>query len=548
MPSKPITPAQVKQFKTADMIDVMYGEIQSMIENGKPDNVAFNYFLPGVPLGDEFAKFMDIGRKAKKIDNKDADGNVAFTANDMLRSMVNFAAMTDYVPELGTNPLKKTMTRDDAVDLNALISSGLSVSKLYKGVLDNCRVVDNSRSDEENAELERLRAILYKTPEPKPTALEPVPDADDDEDVDIDALLADGTETDDFVEDANLISEPTKIMKIYQALATKYEQVRSEGIDRLSKVSANNPNIRDIKEMVDARIRNAERRWESQGQKTRVEGIIARIEQLSRAGMPEYVSDLRNTLKANKVVAALIATDEGISALSEQAYYTALRPNGILNAPTAMKVELNSSNSQTWRRMSNRSTSGSVKGFMTGIPFVGSAKAKKNSEFSASGLFNEGFSMSYEIVQGIIDRPWLDLGFLESRAYTTVDPKSKKRLDQINEITRLSDGKVPPLEGAMRAIPMTAYFVRNLTLQSNAVKKAARNSKSDFSAKAGGSLFGFGASGKRTTTTTRMDMSQAESKGIITMQGWFLVALASRFTKLAPNPDFDSFPNPEDWV
>lgn len=532
---------------TADLVDAMYGEIQSLIEQGSPENIAFHYFLPGIPFGPELASFMDLGPAPKPLENEGDAGEVRFTGNDVVRSAVNFARIVDHIPTVG-QVLTKTSEGDDTavVDLNALISSGRTVSTIYKSVLDNCKVINNSLSPEDEIRLKELRAKLFKPPVPEASAeLEETAAEPEAADLSLDELLGDGLDTGDIVTDPSELGEPTPLMFAYQATRTAFEMVQAEQLQFASTITASNPNAGALLALSKQKIEAARKRWENLGQKELVESIQAQIEQLSLGGMPQYVSNLRRLLEANKMHAAVFATDEGATLLTEDAYYAALRPNGILRAPSFLKITIDSDHVETWKSMSSTSTS--VKGAFLGLPLFATGKGKKVSEDSEQKFFSEGFSITFEIVQGLIDLPWCDLAFIESDAYTTVDPETKKPLDEVNEIIELSDGKRPP-SGVMPIIPTTIYFARDVVVKSDALLTLSDTEKDTFNADAGISFFGFGASGDRMSKTTTVDTSRLDTEGEIRLDGLFIIAMASRFLEKAPNPDFESHPSSSDWI
>lgn len=549
---------EIKNLTAEDMRDFMYGEIQSMIEGNAPENATFHYFMPPIPFGPELAAFMDIGPKAKEWKDK------GFTNNDMMRSAVNFASIVDYVPEISNNE------KGEIIDINTLISSGVKISNVYESVLRNCRVVNNSRSDEDKEKLKKLRALLYEEPEEEraeDTGLSDSNDldsllndssssddlSDDDllsglggEDASLDDIFSDGASTQDFVTDPNAISEPTTSMKLYDALALNYDTTVLNALDELKKLSPNDPNAGLRKKILMRKIKAAKNRWEAQGKKTLVESIIARIEQLSQGGMPEYLSELKERFEGSQILASLFADEElGSSMLSESAYYTALRPNGILNSKGMMRVSIESSNMESERKFKHSKTSVSVK-----VPFsFGSAggsgsheRTQRNSEF-----FSEKFEISFEIVQGLVDRPWFAKDFIESRAYTTIDPRTNEPLDPVAQITKLSDGKVPPEEGLVKAMPMTVYFIKDLTVRSKSLARMSESDVKKMSGKAGVSIFGFGASAKHENTTVNTSYSRAGTMGEIRADGIYLVGMSSIYLKNSPNPDFDSFPK-DKWI
>lgn len=550
---------EIKNLTAEDMRDFMYGEIQSMIEGNAPDNACFHYFMPPIPFGPELAAFMDIGPKAKEWKDK------GFTNNDMMRSAVNFASIVDYVPAISKED------KGQVIDINTLISSGVKISNVYESVLRNCRVVNNSRSEEDKEKLEKLRALLYVPPKEEPireegeekvddldallsdsSSLDDLSDDDllsglgDDDDFNLDDVFDDGASTEDIVSDPNAISEPTRAMKLYDALAARYDAVRLSAADELKKISPNDPNAGLRLKVLKRKVRAAKRRWEAQGRKTLVESIMARIEQLSQGGMPEYLSELKDRFEGSEILASLFSDDEnGLSFLSESAYYTALRPNGILNSKGMMRVNISSSSMQSERKFKHSKTSASVN-----LPFsfgtIGGGgsheKTTRNSEF-----FSDEFEISFEIVQGLVDRPWFAKDFIESRAYTTLDPRTNEPLDPVAQITKLSDGKVPPEEGLMKAMPMTVYFIKDLTVRSKSLARLSESEIEKMSGNAGVSIFGFGANAEHENTTINTNYSRAGTMGEIKADGIYLVGMSSIYLKNSPNPDFESF-SKDDWI
>jgi hypothetical protein len=557
MASREFAKDNIKNLTVADLLDVMYGAIRSLVEAGKPDNIVVNYFMPPIPFGPELGAFMDIGPRASAVPGAEGSPSDQFTMPDLLRSAVCFGVMADYLPTQGgpapSGAVIGLSGKDPGtVDLNALISSGTTISSIYDSVLRNCKVLNNSRSDEDEKVLAQLRSLLYEEP-PQTDGAAPdvVPDAvaADDAELDLEALLGNGVDTGDIVENPDELAPPTRLMETYNALQTAFEQVEKAGLDELKTISPNDPNQGLRVRAIQQRRLAALRRWETQGKKNQVEAIMAKIAQLSQGGMPQYLDQLRRRFDGSEMLVSVFASELGASMLTERAWYTALRPNGILSAPTLMKIHLSSSNTEDWQRMTSSSTSGGMKLPIPGVSLLGNASGKRSSDRVEKEFLSEEFEISFEIVQGIIDRSsWLDLAFLESPAYTTVDPVSKEPLDQVRQIVALSDGKMPPESGQMRAIPTTAYFARNLELSSSAFSRVSEEEQREFSGKAGINFLGFGASAEHTSKTSEASWSEAKTDGRVTLTGQFMVAMASRFLAKAPNPDFGAHPDASDWI
>ena len=239
---------KISDITTTDLLDALYGTVQSLIEAGAPDNVMFNYLIPPVGYGLELGAYLDINRRVAK------DGEEGFTAQQMMPSAVNLAQIVDFVPTVGGAPVTSTMSVDGVVNFNSLIASGRSISGIYKSVLDNCRVIDNALSEADKAEADSCGPCSTRTSTPTcqrcqgtpevESVAEPSPELDDDallsgltevDDFDLDHLLSDGLDTGDFLANPDTLSKPTPIMQLYQALEARYDQVRTtQGLGWLS--------------------------------------------------------------------------------------------------------------------------------------------------------------------------------------------------------------------------------------------------------------------------------------------------------------------------
>ena len=320
-------------------------------------------------------------------------------------------------------------------------------------------------------------------------------------------------------------------------------------LDQLAKVRPNDPNAGRRVKLLKNKIRAAAQRWEAQGRRTKIRSIIARIEQLSQGGMPEYLAELRARFEGAEMLASIFADEElGVALVAESAHYTALRPNGILSAPSLLKISISSSDSSSWSKFKKTETSASLSTPILG-PFGNSGgEVTKFDQNRESEFFKNVFEISFEIVQGLVDRSaWFAKDFVECRAYTTVDPRTNVALDPIAQITLLSDGKLPPEQGMVPMIPMTCYFIRNLKIRSAALARLSESDIDKISGKAGTSLFGFGAKASHSNTTIETSYSTADNMGLIEANGTYLVAMSSVYLKQAPNPDFETFPK-DQWI
>jgi hypothetical protein len=430
-------------------------------------------------------------------------------------------------------------------------------------------VVNNELSDKEKAIQQKLYNLLYKGPidpaeeegEPAPGPAKSEKDAeldallggpeDGDDDFDLDALFSDGAEVGDFVADDKAVPEATQLKKAYDALEVLVDNVIAAENDKLNKLDPTLSNSAMMIKRAQDRVARAEAKWRTAGQKDRVEAIQAKLEQYSRGGMPLYLSRLRRQLEDNLLVASVTQDAADVDSVLAKAYYTALRPNGILDAGSLMKVTISNTQREAFMRFENSKTSGGASLPIPQTPLgIGIKREKSDGEVEREFL-RQDYTITFEIVQGYIDRPWLDLSFLQSRAYTTFHPETGKALDPVNEILTFSDGQVPPVEGRLRAIPVAAYFVRNMKIQSRAFMNLSDSERE--SVATGGELnfagFPFAKIAEIEHQSAGGENSSARfsSDGTLEMTGTFLIALASRYLEKAPNPDFDAF-GKDNWI
>lgn len=559
---------RIRTMDAGDLQACIYGEIQKLIERGQPKNIAFQYFLPPIPFGPELASFMDIGAKVSRTaDGELEEGGFSFTGNQYMRAAVNLARLVDFVPNVPNGEFA------EAGDLNALISSGQSISRIYKAIIENAKVPNSELSEKEQALRAKLENLLFFPPAKDEEPAEgggaaPGPGADtggdlgdlDDLDLDLDLSATD----EPFDLDAAIAEDGTtgvtanpdeyrrrkKPYLIYEALAAFVRQKEVAVLDKLATITGNTPGGNERITMLKDDLKRARRRWETQGNKSKIEAIEAKIARLDAKGMASHVQALVERMEGQRFNAfafEMVDADNPdgqiVGTVQEEAYFTALRPNNVLRSGSMLQIKLESTSADSWTKHEKMSASASAR---YGFWAKGSASVDKSRDQSI--MEEDDFLVSFDIVQAVIDRDWLDLAFLHSRAYSTVDPVTKQPLLPMDDETLLSDGKRPP-GGLMPLIPQTIYFARNLKVRSRAFAKMSDEERKSVRAslKAGGGLFGWGARGAYSSDTQETDTSEAESKGELTANGLFIIAMASTYMPLAPNPNFERTP-PENWI
>ncbi|MBP1845890.1 hypothetical protein J2046_004164 [Rhizobium petrolearium] len=278
------------------------------------------------------------------------------------------------------------------------------------------------------------------------------------------------------------------------------------------------------------KVRAAKIDWETAGHKFDVEKIGAYIEQVQRRDMAllkqQYVEDFENCRLTSPVSGA-------------DFFFTSLVPGNFANSTgwtrfgfSAGDYQSHSSSSYQWSRSSGGG----------GFSFFGIGGGGSHSESSSHSEYHgkvdsSHVSMSFEIAQIPIARPWFRPAFLTSHYW---------RFDQNNAVVkseRLSDGGSPP-NGKMPAYPTSAIFVRKLSLcfgDSHEFTDFARNAESQRSSGGGYFCFGpffAGGSGSHRSGSgdTRRDYGFRFENNTMFIDGMQLIGFKCHVMPKSPDP------------
>jgi hypothetical protein len=278
--------------------------------------------------------------------------------------------------------------------------------------------------------------------------------------------------------------------------------------------------------------------WITDGYKTDYEEIAAYIDQVQQRDLrllkQEYEDDLAK------------ATLTGLSSGSNF-YYTALIPGNFAQSSGWSRFTFSIGDFSTYANstydQSGWSAQASAGFFGIGASAGGSGSSARQ---TYNGTFQmDNFSLSFEIAQVPIVRPWFKEAFITSKAW---------RFDQTNPDVKgqmLSDGGSPP-KGLIPAYPVTAIFIRNLVLGIDHSSSAASFIQQNSSSSVGGGAsvnFGFfnlGGSASHWSAngyTQRNTSAQWNDQGL-TVPGLQLVGFKCHIFPKSPDPD----PSIKSWV
>jgi hypothetical protein len=279
------------------------------------------------------------------------------------------------------------------------------------------------------------------------------------------------------------------------------------------------------------KVRAAMADWVANGYKEDFEKIAAFIEQVSRRDMSllkqQYVEDLERAVLTSPVSGC-------------DFFFTSLVPGSFATSDGWTRFGFDAGDFQSHSSSSYNWSSSSGRG---GFSFFGFGAGASHSESSSHSEYHGTFdsshtSMSFEIAQIPISRPWLRTAFLTSHGW---------RFDQNNVLVkgdRLSDGASPP-KGKMPAYPTTAIFVRKLSLsfgESHGFSDFVSNARSSSSSGGGFIAFGpffAGGSGSHRSGSgdTRRDYGFNFQNNTMNVDGMQLIGFKCHVLPKSPDPD-----------
>jgi hypothetical protein len=283
-----------------------------------------------------------------------------------------------------------------------------------------------------------------------------IPDAEKAQIAHLRSLLTTTTKTTDLISGAEVdVVGPSPLVIAYNTKMTAYDNAAlAYNSARINALSASDPqsveyfaiNAPILRNMVTAAMSD----WVTTGYKNQYEEIAAFIAQVEGRDVSLMVAEYRDDLAK--------ATLTGLASGSNF-YYTALTPGDFYESSGWSKFHFAAADFSSYHGSSFNSSGWSVAasgGFM-GFGASGGASGEKSSSQYNSHFNSDHCSMSFEIAQVGIVRPWFRTSFLNSKTWR-FDPGNP---DVKNNL--LSDGGAPP-KGLMPAYATSVIFIRNLSL------------------------------------------------------------------------------------
>jgi hypothetical protein len=496
----------------------------------KSEDAFFSWMTPGVPMEPSELEFLSQGftgviKKAAVETLRSATGEStpaagapppaptpltqeqldALMAQDAGRMYVqaeSLARLLDFVPDVTTG------TNNGFARMSVHTNDG-TLSDIYDFTLRMSQVMDAELSDDLKKKIEHMRSLLQKVVKKK----------------------------DLITDEEHEVTEPSELQKQYFQKMAAYDDAALEyNARRIDALTASNQRaVHDWAVNANIyrnKVRAAMDDWISNGYKEDYEKIAAFLEQVSRRDMSllkqAYVEDLERARLTSPVSGS-------------DFFYTGLIPGNFATSTgwTRFGFEAGDFQSHTNSNFSSSKWSVSAGGGFLGI-WSGSASASSSeSHAEYHGTFDSSrTSMTFEIAQIPIARPWFRTAFLTSKSW---------RFDQSNPTIKnnmLCDGGAPP-KGMLAAYPVSAIFVRKLALfmgESHSFQNWMSDQHS--SSQGGSASFGFGpwsigasASRSSTSSTSSADQGYRFENDTMFVDGMQLIGFKCHIMPKSPDPD-----------
>ncbi len=455
----------------------------SAIVNGGDDKVAadpnnfVSWCMPGLPF-----EAADFAFCAKGF----GGGATAEEEKSLMQQAYAFATLIDFVPD-------PTAVYTDEHQDRVWRSSQARMSHMYGEIVRQSKVADVTLTEETLKELDRLRGLLRTSRK----------------------NLIDGTET---LVDSPVVEAYDQYMQAYVTQRTAYNNKRiaaaaAQGPE--GKAAFNDFTLNG--ELYQMQATNALRKWESAGYKNDVEGIYAKINDITGRSAKIWKQNLLDAYEDAKVKAL---------GPGQEFFYTTLLPGNFATSQGWQQYTQTHEHKTEKARAEQTSWKAEV-----GLKwkFMGKAKAAGSSETASEDVAVESFKLSFEFTQAVIARPFFFPEFFMHRGWTW----EKGQGWMFDELP--SDGGQPP-KGLFIGYPTTVLMARNITIESSELATHLDTFKKSLEASGSASIGCFNLSGSYAKTESGRDFESTIDGNTIKVPGMQIIGFINRLIGKTPNP------------
>ncbi len=432
-------------------------------------------------------------------------------ASDTAQLYVQAEALSrivDFVPDV-------TRINNDQFAKFAVMNDQGTLSEIYERTLKMSQVMETDLTDDQKKRLAHFQELL----------------------------ISKTMKTDLISGDKVEVSGPSPLVQIYHEKMAAYDAAALEyNTYRIDALAADNPRAVNFwainANILRDKVRAAMDDWIATGYKEDYEKIAAYIAQVSERDLTLLKAAYEDDLQKAKLTGLASGSDFYYSSLVPASFATSAGWSRFSFSSGDFSRHANSSfNASGWSAQASA-------GFFGFGAHGGGSHSESKSTFN--GSFNsDTFSLSFEIAQIPIVRPWFKSSYVVSKTWR-FDPGNP---DVKNDF--LSDAGSPP-KGLMPAYPTAIIFIRNLHLgighSDGFDNYVAQNSSSSQS---GGGGFSFGpfscggsASHYSTSGSTQRDYGWNWNGQSLDVPGMQIAGFKCHVLPKSPNPS----PDIKNWV
>lgn len=431
----------------------------------------------------------------------------------------NFANLVDFVPDV-------TQRREDGKTALTVLYNEGSLSDRYKYALRMSQVMDYEVPADVQKKIDKFRKLLTQKEK----------------------------KVDLITEEETTITTESELVKLYNEKMAKYTEALIE-YNNIHKEALAGKDQAAVHEWAlngkayYQKVKAAYNDWVNNGYKEEYEQISAYISQVMDRSMTMLKEEYKELL-----------SQAALSGVATDFLYTTISPSNFAKSKGWSKFSFSKANYDSFdtEKVKNHSFHLGVDVKAKAYNLFRSASVndktsydtEKNSQRNLASYNLNQFSLSFEVCQVQIVRPWFKSAFLSSKFWRF----DENNLDCKGEM--LSDGGTPP-KGLLPAYPTSIIFVRNLELDfgsESALKMFTHQyENTDFSSHTDFSVAGFGVGGgilgsvsgsldiknnnSSSRDTNRSNMRQQGSK--LYIDGMQIIGYNCHVLEKSPNPNPD---------
>lgn len=448
-----------------------------------PKDTFFTWTMPGLPFTADDLDFCADGI----FSAPDAE-----TQNKRALHAFNLSVLLDFVPDIDapySNDRQEGMFKPDAEK---------RLSEMYRQILRFSKVVDHPLTEEEQADLDRLRGKLWVTK----------------------------TVKDLVTDEEKEVTEESPLMQVYNDKMSKYlDAVTEYNNKRAAAAGAVGPEGKTAsadwilnQQNYALKVKRAADDWVSAGYRHQVDEINAIINQVTQRSLVLWKQQLLERFDQGQ----LTPPELGISFP-----YTTLVPGDLANSDGWTNIGV-THNHIAWAKDNKTESWQAGGGIGFGLFAFDAEGGRESSEHSENHQVNE-FSMSFDLCQALIVRPFFYPEWFANRGWTL----RKGEGWTFDEMP--SDGQRPP-NGEFIGYATQAIFARNVEIRSRDFVSAYKATASKVKAGGGVGWGPFRLSGNYSRSDSHEEFESTEDGETLRVKGMQIVGFVNHLIGKAPNP------------